>query len=70
MLLSTWADTHCCFSLVQQLGRLGSGWQPSSKIGEAGEPRRAAKPVESGGLPTARGLGWGARARGSSGGLI
>jgi hypothetical protein len=42
-----WADTHCCLRLVQQLGQLGSGWQPCSKIGEVGEPRRAAALVES-----------------------
>jgi hypothetical protein len=54
-LLCTWPDTHCCFNLVQLLGWLGSGWQPSSKTGEVGEPRRAAAPTKSGCLPTARG---------------
>jgi hypothetical protein len=31
MLLCTWADTHCCFGPVQQLGWLGSGWQPTGR---------------------------------------
>jgi hypothetical protein len=36
---NTWADTHCCFGLVQQLGRLGSGRQPHNKTGEGLDPR-------------------------------
>jgi hypothetical protein len=43
------------------LGRLGLGWQPRSKTGEAGEPRCTAAPTESGGLPVARGVGVGRR---------
>jgi hypothetical protein len=40
MLLCTWADTHCCFGLVQQLGQLGSGRQPRSKTREGLDLRR------------------------------
>jgi hypothetical protein len=52
--LFTWVDTHCYFGLVRLLGRLGSGRQPSNKTGEAGEPRRAAAPSKSDGLPATR----------------
>jgi hypothetical protein len=47
MLLCTWANTHCYFSLVHQLGWLGSGWQPNSKTGEAGNysARRRLNPM-------------------------
>jgi hypothetical protein len=57
MLLCTWVDTHYCFGLVQQLDRRGSGWQPRSKIGEAGEPRRTVALAESNGLQVAGGSG-------------
>jgi hypothetical protein len=63
-------DTHCCFGLVQQLGRLGSGWQPSSKAGRQGNQGALRRRPNLVACRWPGGLRWGTRARGSGGGLI